>query len=74
MGTVYANFTRYRRLPLNPFERVELVNTVVMPRWTHYNFFGPTKALSRSIDTMCLSSILAAQGMEHNSNTYSGPT
>ena len=32
MGTAVADLARYQYLPLNAFERVQLLNTILIPR------------------------------------------
>ena len=41
VGTAAADLARYQYLPLNAFERVQLLNTVLIPRWTYRTWFLP---------------------------------
>ena len=47
MGTAAADLARYQYLPLNAFERVQLLNTILIPRWTYAPCFSPTTQCSK---------------------------
>ena len=66
IGTICADLARYRMLPLTAFERIQLLNTVLMPKWTCRTLFLPNDAMFKVVDTMCLELILAVEGMEFN--------
>ena len=61
-----ADRTRYCRLLLNAFEKVQLINGVPGGRTAASS--PPGTAMLRTIDTMCLSFIRVAQGMERNAD------
>ena len=58
---VESDLTRYRALPLNAFERVQLLNFVHIPHWLYHTMFIPHDRMFRHIDKMCLE-----KGLEHN--------
>ena len=66
MGTVCADLARYQRLPMNAFERVQLLNTSLIPRWNYWTLFLPNDSMFKIVDSMCLRFVLMAKGMELN--------
>ena len=66
MGTAAADLARYQYLPLNAFERVQLLNTILIPRWTYRTLFLPKDSMFKAMDSMCLRLVLMAEGMELN--------
>ena len=66
MGTAATDLARYQYLPLNAFERVQLLNTIVIPRWTYRTLFLPNDSMFKAMDSMCLRFVLMAEGMELN--------
>ena len=58
MGTAAADLARYQYLPLNAFERVQLLNTVLIPRWTYRTLFLPNDTMFKAMDPMCLRFVL----------------
>ena len=53
-------------MPLNAFERVQLLNTVLIPRWTYRTLFLPNDSMFKTMDSMCSRFVLMAEGMELN--------
>ena len=53
-------------LPLNAFERVPLLNTVLIPRWTYRTLFLPNDSMFKAMDAMCLPFVVLGEGMELN--------
>ena len=45
---------RYRALPLNAFERVHLLNSVLITRWLYDTMFIPHDRMFHHIDKTCL--------------------
>ena len=41
-------------LPLNAFERTQLLNAVLMPKWTYRTLFLPNDFMFKVVDTVCL--------------------
>ena len=66
MGTAAATLARYQYLPLNTFERVQLLNTVLIPRWTYRTLFHPNDSMFKAMDSMYLWFVLMVEGMELN--------
>ena len=63
---VGSDLTRYRTLPLNAFERVQLLNSVLIPRWLYHTMFIPHDRMFQHIDKMWLIFVAIAKGLEHN--------
>ena len=61
---VHADLTRYEDLPLNAWERVELINSVLMPRWSYKVMLIPHDAIFRQVDKMCKEWVTKCKGME----------
>ena len=57
---------RYQYLPLNEFERVQLLKTILIPRWTYRTLFIPNDSMFKATDSMYLRFVLMAKGMELN--------
>ena len=51
---------------MNAFERVQLLNTILIPRWTYRTLFLPNDSMFKTMDSMCLRFVLMAEGMELN--------
>ena len=66
MGMAAAELARYQYLPLNAFERLQLLNTVLIPQWTYRTWFLPNDSMFKAMDSMCLRFVLMAEGMEVN--------
>ena len=66
MGTAAFDPARYQYLPLNAFERVLLLNTILIPRWTYRTLFLPNNSMFKAMDAMCLRFGLMAEGTELN--------
>ena len=62
MGTVAADLAQYQYLPLSAFERVQLPNTVLIPRWTYRALFLPNDSMFKAMDSMCLRFVLMEEG------------
>ena len=66
MGTVSADLARYQYVPMNTFERVQLLNTILIPRWNYWTLILPNDSMFKTMDSMCLRFVLVAEGMELN--------
>ena len=58
----------YYLLPLNAFERMQLINIMLMPEWAYCTLFLSNDSMFSTIDKMCVEFILIAEGMERNSD------
>ena len=58
--------TRYRALPLNAFERVQLLNFVLIPHWLYQTVFIPQDRMFQHIDKICFEFMAIAKGLKHN--------
>ena len=61
MGTAAADLARYPYLPLNAFQRVRLLNTILIPRQTYRTLFLPNDSMFKAMDSMCLWFVLMAE-------------
>ena len=61
-----ADLTRCGALPLNAFERVQLLNSVLISRWLYHTMFIPHDRMFQHIDQTCLEFVAIAKGLEHN--------
>ena len=66
LAKVESDLTRYRALLLNAFERVQLLNSVLIPRWLYHAMFIPHDRMFQHIDKICLEFVAIAKGLEHN--------
>ena len=51
VGTAAVDLARYQYLPLNAFERVPLLNTSLIPRWTYRTLFLPNDSMFKAMDS-----------------------
>ena len=71
LAMVEAHLAQYRSLPLNAFERVQLLNSILIPRWLCPTMFLPYDRMFHHIDKIRLEFVAIAKGLEHNKeNTY----
>ena len=54
LAKVESDLPRYRTLPLNAFERVHFLNSVLIPRWMYHTMFIPHDRMFQHIDKICL--------------------
>ena len=66
LAKVESHLTRYRALPLNAFERVQLLNSMLIPRWLYITMFISHDRMFQHIDNICLEFVAIAKGLEHN--------
>ena len=66
LAKVESALRRYRALPLHAFERLQLLNSVLIPRWLYHTMFIPHDAMFQHIDKICLEFVAIAKGLEHN--------
>ena len=70
MAKVECDLTRYRALPFNASEQVQLFNSVLIPRWLYHTVFIPHDRMSQHIDKICLEFVAIATGLGHEENIY----
>ena len=66
LAKVESGLTRYRALPLHAFERVQLLNSMLIPRWLYHTMFIPHDCIFQHKDKICLEFVAIAKGLEHN--------
>ena len=59
-----SDLTRYGILPLNGFERVQLLNFVLIPRWPYHTMLIPHDGMFQH--KICSEFVAIAKGLEHN--------
>ena len=62
--TVQCDLARYRTLPLDAFERTQLLSSVLMPRWVYRSLFVASDHLLHDIDMMAREFVTTAKGVE----------
>ena len=65
---VKNGLNRYKQLPLNAFERVQLVNSVLIPKWLYQAMFVPHDRMFHKIDQRVRDILTAAKGVEPKYN------
>ena len=70
LAKVESDLTRYRALPLNAFERVQLLNSVLIPRWLYHTMFIPHDRMLQHMDKICLIFVPIAKGLDTTKRTF----
>ena len=68
LAEVKSDLNRYKQPPLNAFERVQLVNSVLIPRWLYHAMFVPHDRMFHKIDQRVRDFVTAAKGVEPKYN------
>ena len=68
LAEVKSDLNRYKQLPLNTFERVQLVNSVLIPWWLYHAMFVPHDRMFHKIDQRVRDFVTAAKGVEPKYN------
>ena len=68
LGLVQSDLAHYRSVPLNGWERPQLVNFLLLPRWLHRLL--PSDKTLHQIDTVLADFLWAPKGMEATMNHY----
>ena len=66
VGKAAADLVRNQYLPLNAFERVQLLTPLLIPWWVYRTLFLPNDSMFKAMDSMYLRFVLMAEGMELN--------
>ena len=64
MEQAQAELAGYERLPLNAWERVELINTVLTPRWTYRLLLIPSDFIYKQLDKLSKDFVTQCKGLE----------
>ena len=70
VAEVKSDLNRYKQLPLNAFERVQLVNSVLMTRWLYHSMFVPHGRMFQKVDQRVKDFVTMAKGIGPKYNTY----
>ena len=70
LGVVQSNLAQYQSVPLNGWERAQLVNFVLLPRWPHRLVLLPSDKTLHQIDTLNSEFIRALRSMEAPMNHH----
>ena len=62
--TIRCDLARYRMLPLDTFERTQLLSSVLMPRWVYRSLFVASDKLLHDIDMLARKFVTTAKGVE----------
>ena len=71
---VTSDLARYRNLPLNAWEKVQLVNIVQFPKWTYQWLFLLEDNANQHVDKLVQKFVLESKGMEQMRHTLKLPT
>jgi len=63
LDEVQADLTRYECLPLNAWERIELINTVLTPRWTYRAMLIPDDKIFKKVDQLSKEFVTKCKGV-----------
>ena len=64
MALVRSDLAQYASVPMNGWERAQLVNFVLMPRWMHGLILLPSDKMFHRIDTMVSEFVRQPKSME----------
>ena len=67
---VQPDLAQYQSVPLNGWERAQLVNFVLLPRWLHRLILLPSDKTLHQIDTLVADFVRAPKGMEATLNHH----
>ena len=70
LGLVQSSLVQYQSVPLDGWERAQLVNFVLLPRWLHRLVLLPSDKTLHQIDTLVADFIRAPTGMEATMNHH----
>ena len=60
----------YRTLPLNGYEKVAIINAVLIPRWTYRGLFLGNRSRMATWDDILLQYLRDTPGIEQQTNKY----
>ena len=67
---LHHDVTAYRTLPLNTYEKVAIINAVLLPRWTYRGLFLGNRTRMARWDDILLQYIRDTPGIEQQMNNY----
>ena len=70
LGLVQSHLAQYASIPMNGWERSQLVNFVLMPRWMHRLIHLPSDRTFHRIDTMISEFVRKPKGMDTARNHH----
>ena len=70
MGLIQSDLAAYTEIPMNGWERAQLVNSVLVPRWLHRLLLLPSDKTLHQIDTMLSDFVREPKGMETSRNRH----
>ena len=68
MSQVTSDLSRYQHLPLDAFERAQLLSLVLFPKWCYRSLFIPHDRMFYDIDQKARNFVTAAKGIEPRHN------
>ena len=75
LSRAQADVARFGHLPLNNFERAQLLNSILIPQWLYHCLLVPDDRFFHRLDKVGKSFVLAAKGMDkiHNTSHVTAP-
>ena len=75
LSRAQSDVARFGHLPLNSFERVQLLNSILIPQWVYHYLLVPDDRLFYRLDKVGKGFVLAAKGMDkvHNTSHVTAP-
>ena len=70
VALVQSDLAQYASVPMNGWERAQLVNFVLMPHWMHRLLLFPSDKMFHRIDTMVSEFVRQPKGMETSRNHH----
>ena len=70
VALVQSDLAQYASVPMNGWERTQLVNFVLMPRWMHRLILLPSDKMFHRIDSMVLDFVCQPKGIETSRNHH----
>ena len=67
---LYHDIAAYRTLPLNGYEKVAIINAVLIPRWTYRGLFLGNRSRMAMWDDILLQYLRDTPGIEQQMNKY----
>ena len=75
LSRAQADVACFGHLPLNSFERAQLLNSVLIPQWVYHSLLVPDDRLFHQLDKVGKSFVLTVRGMDkiHNTSHITAP-
>ena len=74
MEQAQAKLAGYERLPLNAWQMVELINTVLTPQWTYRRLLIPRDVIYKQLDKLSKDFVTQCKRLEKGRHSTKLPT